>query len=128
MNFLIRISLSISRSNLVHSARNSVPFLFAFGGEQRFEARRHRLALGNGVEDQHVAVGAFDELHRPRDRVDEVGPRRHGPRRLLQRHRADPAQLPPHRHPMAGRLGRQAVGEQDPVHGSQRSARYASRL
>ena len=101
------------------------PFGFALVGVARLEFGDHGVAARDGIEDQHITVGALDQLDRTRDSLHELGPARHRPSRLLQRHRADAAQFAPDRDPVPGGLGREVIRHHHPLHKRHRSARYS---
>src|SRR5262249_19755231 len=70
---------------------------------------------GDGQHDRLTArrLNLLDHLSEARLKALPI---RHRPGALLQRHRAQPPQLPPYRHPVPRRLGRKPVGDHPPRH------------
>src|SRR5262249_28317406 len=91
------------------------PLVLATGREEGLQA----LGLGPiapaPVQKQRVTVTALDQRDRALESLLEGGGRRQCPDALAERERTDAPQLAPHRHPVTGRLGRQAHRQHRPA-------------
>src|SRR6266545_3770672 len=81
------------------------PLLLTGAGELGRQQRAGRLVVRIGVQDQHLAVGAAGQLTGTPDAGLERRGGGDGPGTRGQGERAEVAQLPPDRHPMARRPG-----------------------